>query len=94
MANSPLNLSPFSEPSYPTIEIPRRPPVKLRKIRALLYEKGISQKEVARITGRRPSTVRVVLSGRGTSRPIQETVAELLNIPYEELWPNSKQRAA
>jgi lambda repressor-like predicted transcriptional regulator len=59
------------------------------KIRALLVERGIRQKDIAPLVKPRPvapSTVRVVISGCQRSRPIQEAVAEILGIPYEKIW--------
>lgn len=65
----------------------------LRKIRGLLYEQGISLKDVARHAGRSHATVRVVLSGHGTSHHIRKVVARLLGIPYKKLW-NENRKAA
>ena len=67
----------------------------LRKIRGLLYEHGVSLKEVALRSGRSHATVRVVMSGHGKSRPIQEAVAKILRLPYEQVWnTNSRRKAA
>lgn len=68
----------------------------LRKIRALLYENGILLKDVAARAQRRPSTVRVVMAGKGTSRHIQGVIARMLKMPYEKLWgsESSHKRAA
>jgi lambda repressor-like predicted transcriptional regulator len=65
----------------------------LRKIRGLLYEQGISLKEIALRAGRSHATVRVVMSGHGTSRHIQEVVSKILGIPYKQLWDNHRKAA-
>jgi len=60
--------------------------VNLRKIKALLIENGIKHKEIARMASVNRVTVSVVLSGKGTSRNIQKTIAKALKMPYKRLW--------
>jgi hypothetical protein len=59
------------------------------KIRAMLKERGIKQKDIAPLVkphGVKDITVRVVIGGFGHSRPVKEAIAEALNISYEKLW--------
>lgn len=59
---------------------------KLRKIKALLIERDIKIKDIAALAGKSPTTVSIVLTGKGKSKLIQETISCALNLPYEQLW--------
>jgi hypothetical protein len=57
--------------------------------KAELVRRGIRAKDIiAHMKPRpvKPNTVYVVLNGHQQSRPIQEAVADLLGIPFEEVW--------
>ena len=56
----------------------------------LLYLRRIKPASIAALAHVSPVTVRCVLNGHGTSRPIQEAVAVLLGKPYETLWGADK----
>ncbi len=58
----------------------------LHEIKSILYRKQIKPAAIADRAGVSPITVRTVLNGHGKSRKVQQTVADLLNIPYESLW--------
>ncbi len=58
----------------------------LNKIRALLVEHEIRVKDIARAARVSPTTVSIVLTGRGRSRHIQAVVAGMLGAQYETLW--------
>ena len=59
------------------------------EIKALLVERGIKQKDIAPLVRPRPvhpKTVNIVINGHQRSRPIQEAIARILDIPYEKIW--------
>ncbi len=58
----------------------------LHRIKTMLYLRRIKPAEIAERAGVSPITVRLVLNGHRTSRRIKQTVADLLNKPYEKLW--------
>lgn len=58
----------------------------IRKIRALMVLKGIKVIDIAKMANVSPTTVSVVLTGKGTSRNIKQTIANALGRPYEKLW--------
>lgn len=67
----------------------------LRKIKSLMVLKGIRTVDVARKANRSRVTVSIVLTGKGVSRHIQQTVADMLGLPYDALWGRkTKKRAA
>ena len=57
-----------------------------RKIKALLIEKGIKQKDIADALNVAPCMVSGVIGGYMKSRRIREYIAVQLNRPYEKLW--------
>jgi len=61
----------------------------LHRIKTLLYLRKIKPAEIAKLAGVSPHTVRVVLNGFGTSRNVQQVIADLLNRPYERVWDQS-----
>ncbi len=61
-------------------------PLHLKKIKAMLIERDIKINDIANLAGVSPTTVSVVITGKGKSIPIQKTIAEVLNVPYETLW--------
>lgn len=65
-----------------------------RKVRALMVLNGIKGVDIARKLKISPTTVYVVLTGKGKSRRIQKAIAEALGMPFGELWPNGNNKAA
>ncbi len=64
----------------------------VNKRKGLLAMYGIKNVDIARKIGRSHITVSVVLTGKRTSRLIQEAIVRELNkrgakVRYEELWP-------
>jgi transcriptional regulator with XRE-family HTH domain len=57
-----------------------------RKIKALLIERGIKQKDIAAELGVLLSTVSGVINGHHSSHRIKEHIAKKLHKPYEKLW--------
>lgn len=57
-----------------------------RKIKAMLMERGIKQKDIADNLGLKRSTISGVLNGLRTSKRIKQAVSEILHLPYEQLW--------
>lgn len=57
-----------------------------RKIKALLIEKGIKQKEIAAELGVTPGLVSGVINGHSESRPLKTHIAKMLGRKYESLW--------
>ncbi|WKZ32959.1 MAG: transcriptional regulator [Thermodesulfobacteriota bacterium] len=65
-----------------------------RKVKALMVLNNIKGVDIAKKLGVSPTTVYVVLSGKGKSRRIQKAVAEALDMTVEDLWPNGNNKAA
>ena len=59
-----------------------------REIKALLILKGIKQVDIANRLGVSRAAVSVVVSGKGSSRRIKETIAKILNREMSSLWKN------
>jgi len=57
-----------------------------RKVKALLIERGIKQKEIAEELGVKRATVSGVINGFHSSERIKRHIAMRLNKPYERLW--------
>jgi len=55
---------------------------------------GIKGVDIAKTLHISPTTVYVVLSGKGKSRRIQKAVADALGMSIEDLWPNGNNKAA
>ena len=58
------------------------------EIQAALKLKGYSQADVAKECEVKPSSVSMVINGRGRSRPIEEKLSQLLGIALGRLWPH------
>jgi hypothetical protein len=58
----------------------------VRRVRAHLILKGISNTDIALAAGRSINTVKVVKYGFGKSRHIQKSISQLLNIDHKKLW--------
>jgi|GEM_PF-735643 len=58
------------------------------EIQAALKLQGYSQSHIATMCGVRPSTVSMVINGRGRSRPIEEKISEVLRLSLSRLWPH------
>ena len=67
-----------------TVEMPKKERIRRRK--ALLIERGISQASIAQKLGVRPHTVSMVMGEFNKTPRIRKAVAEALNLPYEKLW--------
>lgn len=65
-----------------------------RKVKSLMVLKGISGVEIARRLGLSPVTIYIVVSGRGKSRRVQQTIADALGMSFAELWPGDNNKAA
>lgn len=57
-----------------------------RKIKALLVEKGIKQKEIAEELAVTPGLVSGVIGGHFNSRRIKQAIADKLKMPYCKVW--------
>lgn len=55
---------------------------------------GVKGVDIAKELHVSPTTVYVVLTGKGTSRRIQRAVATALGVAVEDLWPNGNNKAA
>lgn len=56
-------------------------------IKAALEKKGWTSARIARRRGVRPSTVSMVISGRGKSLPIARFISRITGHPVSQLWP-------
>jgi lambda repressor-like predicted transcriptional regulator len=56
-------------------------------IKAELEKAGSGVAKVARQLKLRPSTVSMVVSGKGTSRRVARRIARITGIPVARLWP-------
>lgn len=57
-----------------------------RKVKALLVEKGIKQKDIAAALGVTAGCVSGTISGRFQSLRIRKAVAKVLKMPYAKVW--------
>ena len=57
-----------------------------RKVKALLIEKGIKQKDIAESLDVSPGCVSGAIGGLFQSRRVREAVAKELKMPYEKVW--------
>ena len=57
-----------------------------RKIKALLVERGIKQKDLAEELGVLLATVSGVINGHHSSARIKQHIAKRLDKPYARLW--------
>ena len=64
------------------------------QIKARLIERGITQAAIAQKLGISHITVSIVIGGYGTSRRIQEYIAELLGMKFKDLWNKHHRKAA
>ncbi len=64
----------------------------LHDIKTELYRRKIKPAQIADVARVSPVTVRSILNGHGTSRSIQQAIAELLGAPYETLWGDMSDR--
>lgn len=56
------------------------------KVRALLVEKGIKQKDIAEALDVSPGVVCGVIGGYFSSRRVRKAIADALQMPYEKVW--------
>ena len=61
-------------------------------VKALLINDGIKLTDIAQRLKVSLPTVSKVISGKATSKRIQEAIAEALGAKKEDLWPNSRER--
>jgi len=64
------------------------------QIKARLIERGITQAAIAQRLRVSHITVSIVIGGYGTSRRIQEYIADILGIKFKDLWNNNSHRKA
>ncbi|MBI3584010.1 MAG: transcriptional regulator [Nitrospinae bacterium] len=63
---------------------------RLRKIKAMLIERGIKQKDIAKTIGVTSHCVSMVLNELGKSRRVKQAVADALGMKIEKLWQEEK----
>lgn len=63
-----------------------------QKIKAMLVERGISQKSIALKLQVEGSTVCAVLNGQRESKRVKQAVARELGVKTEILWPGKTER--
>jgi lambda repressor-like predicted transcriptional regulator len=56
------------------------------QIKARLIERGIKIKDIACKAKVSPTTVSIVLTGKGKSRHIQTVIAKAIKRPYGQVW--------
>ncbi len=66
------------------------------EIKILMLRKKITQAQIARRLRIKPSTVCNVIKGTAESKRVKKTIAEVLGVPIETLWPvkDDEERAA
>ena len=62
------------------------------KIKALMMLHGVSQAEIAEVTGKDRSRVNEVVNLRGSTFEIRKAVAESINKPLLEVFPDEQYR--
>ena len=60
------------------------------QIKARLIERGIKILDIANRARVSPTTVSVVLTGKGKSRHIQMVIARAIDMKYSDVWPQDK----
>ena len=60
------------------------------QIKAALIERGIKILDIANRARVSPTTVSVVLTGKGKSRHIQMVIATAIDMKYSDVWPQDK----
>lgn len=65
-----------------------------RKLKALMVLKGLRNIDVAEKTKVTPTWVSLVVCGHKKSARIQKAIASSLGMRVEELWPETKNKAA
>ena len=60
--------------------------MKKTKLNSLLYQRGMTGKDVAYAIGVKKSRYYAVASGHETTRWIRESIAEYLDVKPEKLW--------
>ena len=70
---------------YVSLEIPKNTS-RRNFIRGLLALHGIRVVDIARRLGVTKATVCYVIAGRTRSHRVQKAIAEMLDMPFEELW--------
>lgn len=64
-----------------------------RKVKGLMAFKGLKGVDIAKRLHVSPTTVYIVISGRGKSRRIQQYLASQLGMSVAELWPENGKAA-
>ncbi|TAN59832.1 hypothetical protein EPN18_09765 [bacterium] len=64
-----------------------------RKVKGLMAFKGLKGVDIAKKLHVSPTTVYIVISGRGKSCRIQKYIAAELGMSVAELWPASNKAA-
>lgn len=57
------------------------------EIRSLIYEKGATLSDIARISGKSHSSITRVINGESRSRDIATMISNFLGKPVDVLWP-------
>lgn len=57
-----------------------------RKVKAMLVERGIMQKDIAKELGVLLSTVSGVINGHHASKRIKKYIAKRLGVSFKKLW--------
>jgi DNA-binding XRE family transcriptional regulator len=57
-----------------------------QKIKALMMERGIKQKDIAEELGVTRACVSVVINGYENSRRVKKAIASALRVPFDDLW--------
>ena len=61
-----------------------------RKIKAMMIERGIKQKDIAHALGVTPACISIVLNGHQNSKRVKTAIADALLVRVEDLWPEEK----
>lgn|GEM_PF-2733449 len=72
-----------------TVSFPKRSP----SVKALLINDGISLTNIARKLKVSVPTVSKVVSGKASSKRIQEAIAHALDLKREDLWPDVREKS-
>ena len=64
-----------------------------RKVKGFMAFKGLKGVDIAKKLHVSPTTVYIVISGRGKSRRIQRYIASELGMSVAELWPEDNRAA-
>lgn len=69
-------------------------PTNANKVKGLMLLRGITPKDAARRLGVSNVYLSYVLHGTRHGEAVRRKLAEMLNMPYEKLWPKKSKKAA